>query len=77
MTGSGAPTAGFVYKLVARSTAPGGPGLPVAKGGGAKATRGGRKAAWRRLQDGVAVAEVIRPHGSDAPAGDVRPCRCR
>jgi nicotinate phosphoribosyltransferase len=72
VTGSGAPAAGFVYKLVARSDAPHAPYVPVAKAGGAKATRGGRKSSWRRLQDGHAVAEVVRPHGAPPPDGDVR-----
>jgi nicotinate phosphoribosyltransferase len=73
VTGSGAPTAGFVYKLVARSTGPGRPCEPVAKTGGEKATVGGRKAAWRALRDGVAEAELVGPFAGDPPAGDVRP----
>jgi nicotinate phosphoribosyltransferase len=68
VTGSGAPTANFVYKLVARATGPDTPLLPVAKGGGRKATLGGRKAAARRIEGGVAVAEVLHPWGTDAPA---------
>ncbi|HSK21827.1 MAG TPA: nicotinate phosphoribosyltransferase [Egicoccus sp.] len=72
VTGSGAPTAGFVYKLVARGVTADGPCEPVAKAGGAKATRGGRKASWRRLRDGHAVAEVIRPHDATPLDGDVR-----
>jgi nicotinate phosphoribosyltransferase len=73
VTGSGAPTAGFVYKLVARSTGPGQPCEPVAKAGGEKATVGGRKAAWRVLRDGVAEAELIGPFDAPPPAGEVRP----
>jgi nicotinate phosphoribosyltransferase len=73
VTGSGAPTAGFVYKLVARSTGPGQPCEPVAKAGGEKATVGGRKAAWRAMRDGVAEAELVGPFEADPPAGDVRP----
>ncbi|GGI06182.1 nicotinate phosphoribosyltransferase [Egicoccus halophilus] len=73
VTGSGAPTAGLVYKLVARAERPGGICRPVAKAGGDKATRGGRKAAWRRRRDGRAVAEVIRPFTAPPPSGDVRP----
>jgi len=72
VTGSGAPTAGFVYKLVARADGPDAPLRPVAKGGGEKATVGGRKAAFRRRVDGIAVAEPLRPWGS-TPAGDERP----
>jgi nicotinate phosphoribosyltransferase len=73
VTGSGAPTAEFVYKLVARAVEPDAPLEPVAKSGGEKATVGGRKAAWRRRRDGVADAEILRPWEADAPDGDVRP----
>ncbi len=67
VTGSGAPTAGFVYKLVARAPTADGPCVPVAKAGGRKATIGGRKAASRRLVDGKATGEVVRAWGR--PAG--------
>ncbi|MEX2549269.1 MAG: nicotinate phosphoribosyltransferase [Nitriliruptoraceae bacterium] len=70
--GSGAPTAGFVYKLVARAEGPDAPLAPVAKAGGDKATVGGRKAAFRRRVDGIAVAEPVRPWGSSA-ADNERP----
>ena len=70
VTGSGAPTAGFVYKLVARARTPGGAHEAVAKAGGRKATIGGRKAAARRLVDGVATAEVLRPWGTAPPADE-------
>jgi nicotinate phosphoribosyltransferase len=70
VTGSGAPTAALVYKLVARSddplpdgqVAPGGEtGLrPVAKRSVGKPGRGGRKWAVRhRTADGEAVTELI------------------
>ena len=62
MTGSGAPTCGFVYKLVSRATsdAPGAPLEPVAKKSANKNSVGGRKFALRRLNDaGIAEAEVI------------------
>jgi nicotinate phosphoribosyltransferase len=72
VTGSGAPTAAMVYKLVARARTPGGPLEPVAKSGGAKATIGSRKAAWRRTIDGTAVTEVLRPWGTPPPGGDGR-----
>lgn len=72
VTGSGAPTAGFVYKLVARSAGPGEPLEPVAKSGGVKATVGAKKSAHRRLHDGVAVAEVLGPWERD-PDRDERP----
>ena len=58
VTGSGSPTAGMVYKLVARQDAAGG-WVPVAKASPEKATTGGRKAAFRRLVDGTAEAEII------------------
>ena len=69
VTGSGAPTAGFVYKLVARASTPGGELEPVAKGGGAKATVGRWKVASRELDGGTAVRELLRPAGSPRPAG--------
>jgi nicotinate phosphoribosyltransferase len=74
VTGAGAPTAGFVYKLVERSTGPGRPCLPVAKDGGDKATVGGRKRAWRRFDpEGVAAAEVLLPWGAPTPEDRGRP----
>jgi nicotinate phosphoribosyltransferase len=67
VTGSGAPTAALVYKLVAREDAD---GLlqPVAKRSVGKPSRGGRKWAYRELQAGTAVAELIsnRPLGDEA-----------
>jgi nicotinate phosphoribosyltransferase len=69
VTGSGAPTAGFVYKLVARAGAPGGELEPVAKGGGAKATVGRWKVASREIVDGVATRELLRPEGTPRPSG--------
>lgn len=58
VTGSGAPTAGFVYKLVAiaREPGPDAPLEPVAKTSVGKATLGGRKWAYR-TDDG---REVLR-----------------
>ena len=54
VTGSGAPTAGMVYKLVQRD------GVPVAKKSKDKVSIGGRKHAVRRHSaDGTAVAEVV------------------
>lgn len=58
VTGSGSPTAGMVYKLVARQDAAGS-WVSVAKASAEKATTGGRKAAFRRLDRGVADAEII------------------
>lgn len=58
VTGSGAPTAGLVYKLVAREAD--GTMASVAKLSASKATVGGRKWALRRRRaDGVAEAEVL------------------
>jgi nicotinate phosphoribosyltransferase len=61
VTGSGHPTCGFVYKLVARGGTGGAePMVAVAKASKDKTSVGGRKWALRRLdQDGVAEAEVI------------------
>jgi len=54
VTGSGAPTAGMVYKLVQRD------GVPVAKNSEGKRSVGGRKHAVRRHgPDGTATAEVV------------------
>jgi nicotinate phosphoribosyltransferase len=59
VTGSGAPTSGFVYKLVSRAGADG-EMVPVAKKSKDKISVGGRKSALRRRgQDGTAQAEVI------------------
>jgi nicotinate phosphoribosyltransferase len=63
VTGSGAPTAALVYKLVARAPGAGDqPGelIPVAKRSVGKPGRGGRKWAVRELgPDGLAVTERI------------------
>jgi nicotinate phosphoribosyltransferase len=60
VTGSGAPTASLVYKLVARAESEDGPLRPVAKRSVGKPSRGGRKWAVRhRGDDGRAIAEVI------------------
>ncbi|AFV90168.1 Nicotinate phosphoribosyltransferase [Acidipropionibacterium acidipropionici ATCC 4875] len=62
VTGSGAPTCSFVYKLVARAASddPDAPLIPVAKKSSHKSTVGGRKYALRRLDpDGTATAEVV------------------
>lgn len=59
VTGSGAPTCGMVYKLVARERADGSM-QPVAKVSQSKQSVGGLKAAARRLApDGRAVEEVL------------------
>ena len=59
VTGSGHPTCGFVYKLVAREGSSG-EMVGVAKKSKDKISIGGRKYALRRLSpDGIAEAEVI------------------
>lgn len=67
VTGSGAPTAEMVYKLVARAGEPGpeAPLLPVWKTSEAKATVGGRKAAYRALADGRATRELLVVNRTD------------
>jgi nicotinate phosphoribosyltransferase len=58
VTGSGAPTAGLVYKLVEVD------GRPVVKRSENKATVGGRKIAVRRHKPtGTAIEEVVTTHG--------------
>jgi nicotinate phosphoribosyltransferase len=62
VTGSGHPTAGFVYKLVGIADVAGddAPLRPVAKRSAAKATVGNRKTAFRVLDDdGYAVGETL------------------
>jgi nicotinate phosphoribosyltransferase len=62
VTGSGAPTAALVYKLVARADGdhPQAPLRPMAKRSVGKPGRGGRKWAVRHRDDrGIALAEVI------------------
>jgi nicotinate phosphoribosyltransferase len=60
VTGSGAPTASLVYKMVARAESEGGPMRPVAKRSVGKPSRGGRKWAYRHLgDDGQAIAEIV------------------
>ncbi|WP_181777755.1 nicotinate phosphoribosyltransferase [Amycolatopsis pittospori] len=62
VTGSGAPTAGMVYKLVDVD------GKPVAKRSAHKESRGGRKSALRRHRStGTAVEEVIWTAASPVP----------
>ncbi len=71
VVGSGAPTAKMVYKLVARAGADG-VMVDVEKRSRGKAGGGGRKTARRRVEHGVATAEVVRvdphPGGSDERA---------
>lgn len=68
VTGSGVPTSGFVYKLVARAATDGGTLEAVAKRSASKHTVGGRKTAFRRLgPDDTAEAEVVVAGTSAGP----------
>ncbi|HEY8451793.1 MAG: nicotinate phosphoribosyltransferase [Micromonosporaceae bacterium] len=72
VTGSGAPTAELVYKLVEVD------GRPVAKRSSAKATVGGRKTAVRRHKPtGTATEEVVVAQGTPEPARHDRPLQRR
>ncbi|WSG13249.1 nicotinate phosphoribosyltransferase [Nonomuraea sp. NBC_01738] len=69
VTGSGVPTAALVYKLVARETASGAM-EPVAKRSVGKPSRGGRKQAYRLLDEqGHADTELITTSGTVPPGG--------
>ncbi|MGY6498236.1 MAG: nicotinate phosphoribosyltransferase, partial [Microcella sp.] len=60
VTGSGAPTAGFVYKLVAVEDEEAGGWRPVAKASAGKASRGAAKRGRRLIGgDGIARAELV------------------
>ncbi|HCA53023.1 MAG TPA: nicotinate phosphoribosyltransferase [Mycobacterium sp.] len=64
VTGSGAPTAGMVYKLVEVD------GLPVEKRSSHKASRGGRKAATRLSRpSGTVTEEVVHPISAPPTGG--------
>ena len=64
VTGSGAPTASMVYKLVEVD------GLPVAKRSSRKESHGGRKQAVRLAKEsGTIVEEIVYPR--DDEAGDI------
>ncbi|WP_040704266.1 nicotinate phosphoribosyltransferase [Nocardia takedensis] len=66
VTGSGAPTAGMVYKLVEVD------GVPVAKRSSHKQSRGGTKTAVRLARPtGTVVEEIVHPAGAPAPDGGV------
>jgi nicotinate phosphoribosyltransferase len=73
VTGSGHPTCGFVYKLVAREDAEG-ELVSVAKKSTDKQSIGGRKYALRRRgPSGVAEAEVVGIGAAPQDDGDDRP----
>ncbi|MCC3315528.1 nicotinate phosphoribosyltransferase [Nocardia africana] len=65
VTGSGAPTAGMVYKLVEVD------GVPVAKRSSHKQSRGGTKRAVRLSRDtGTIVEEIVYPAAAPRPTGN-------
>jgi nicotinate phosphoribosyltransferase len=67
VTGSGAPTAGMVYKLVEVD------GMPVEKRSSHKESHGGRKQAHRKAKaSGTIIEEIVHPAGAPAP-GSARP----
>jgi nicotinate phosphoribosyltransferase len=71
VTGSGAPAAGMVYKLVAhRDDA--GDWVSVAKASAGKVSLGGRKRAYRRFDGGIASAEVVRTSATAEARPDER-----
>ena len=72
VTGSGKPTCGFVYKLVARADDAGAM-VPVAKRSADKVSVGGRKTARRRLDaQGTATTELVRLDDGAGAAHDER-----
>ncbi len=72
VTGSGSPTAGMVFKLVARQAA-GGDWVEVAKTSPDKQSVGGRKRAFRTVVDGVATGELLLASTAGAVPRDARP----
>lgn len=60
VTGSGYPTAGFVYKLVAFED--GGDWVPVAKRSAAKLNQGGRKFAYRSIDNEIREFTSLHPN---------------
>jgi nicotinate phosphoribosyltransferase len=76
VTGSGAPTCSFVYKIVSRADSedPDAPLHPVAKRSANKSTVGGQKYALRRRDaKGIAESELIGVDARPATDGDDRP----
>lgn len=66
VSGSGQPSAGLVYKLVARHD-DSGRWVSVQKTSEGKANQGGQKNAWRIIDNGHATAEHIAPQSLSAP----------
>jgi nicotinate phosphoribosyltransferase len=71
VTGGGVPTAGLIYKLVARAGADG--WEPVEKRSVGKGSRGGRKWPARQMRNGVAVTEHVWVGEPPAFDDDERP----
>jgi nicotinate phosphoribosyltransferase len=73
VTGGGAPSAGFVYKLVSAASTddPAAPQQPAAKRSPGKATVARRKWAWRLLDGALAVGEEV----ATEPVAPSRPSR--
>ena len=68
VTGSGAPTAGFVYKMTERA------GRPVHKASVGKATRGGRKSVSRRTDgSGRVIEDLVVPGAQPRLGAGLRP----
>ena len=72
VTGSGVPTAGFVYKLVARDDGSGRL-VAVQKKSVGKGSVGGRKSATRRYEHGVASSERVYVDHVPSARDDERP----
>lgn len=72
VTGSGAPAAGMVYKLVEHQDAAGN-WVAVSKRSPEKQNPAGRKVAHRRLVDGIATEEVVDLGPKDSTDGSGRP----
>ncbi len=72
VTGSGAPAAGLVYKLVARADESG-TWTSVAKASHGKSSRGGHKSAMRLVDGAIAVEEAVGVPTLPSDVGDGRP----
>lgn len=71
VTGSGSPAVGLVYKLVAR-TSDDGEFVPVAKRSSHKGNPGGRKTAFRIVNDGIASEEIVSTDPTYQPPAGAR-----
>lgn len=71
VTGSGSPAVGLVYKLVAR-TSDHGEFVPVAKRSSHKGNPGGRKTAFRLVNNGIASEEIVSTDPAYQPPAGAR-----